>query len=93
MPREKLQDQLGYPPRGMRAERAAAYLDMSKSTFLELVDEGILPKPRRVRGIVVWDRLDLDSAFDDLRGTDDDKGKRENTVHRLLGIRREKEHP
>ena len=39
----KLQDHLAYPPRAMRAERAAAYLDMSTRTFLRLVDEGLLP--------------------------------------------------
>ena len=30
----KLQDDLAYPPRAMKAERAAAYLDMSRSKFL-----------------------------------------------------------
>jgi hypothetical protein len=29
----KLADDLGYPPRGMRANRAAAYLDMSPASF------------------------------------------------------------
>src|SRR6266704_689160 len=33
----KLADSLAYPPRGMRADRAAAYLGMSTSTFLRLV--------------------------------------------------------
>jgi predicted DNA-binding transcriptional regulator AlpA len=61
---EKLQDSLGYPPRAMRLERAARYLDMSTSTFLRLVDDGELPAPTRKNGIVSWDRLDLDATYE-----------------------------
>jgi predicted DNA-binding transcriptional regulator AlpA len=68
-----------YPPRAMRAERAAAYLDISPTSFLQLVADGVLPKPVRIRGMVTWDRLDLDSAYDDLKD-----GKSENTLHKLL---------
>ena len=39
MASRKLQDNFSYPPRAMRAERAAAYLSMSTSTFLALVKE------------------------------------------------------
>jgi predicted DNA-binding transcriptional regulator AlpA len=49
--RDKLQDQLAYPPRAMRADRAAAYLAMATSTFLELVKEGLLPKGVKVKGM------------------------------------------
>lgn len=83
----KLQDQFGYPPRAMRAERAAAYLDMSKRAFLRLVDDGTLPKPIRMNGVVAWDRLELDAAFDDC------KGEQENTVHKLLQQRRAARRP
>ena len=41
----------------MKAERAAAYLDMSRSKFLELVGQGRLPKPKIIDGVRVWDRL------------------------------------
>jgi hypothetical protein len=61
----KLQDDLAYPPRAMKADRAAAYLDMSRSKFLELVGGGRLPKPEIIDGIRVWDRLALDAAFGD----------------------------
>jgi predicted DNA-binding transcriptional regulator AlpA len=70
--RRKFQDELAYPPRAMRAERAAAYLDMSRSKFLELVDAGRLPKPKIIDGIRVWDRLALDSAFNDFPDRNDD---------------------
>jgi predicted DNA-binding transcriptional regulator AlpA len=65
MPADKLQDHLAYAPRGMRAERAAAYLGMSRSTFLEMVEAGDLPPAKRKRGMSIWDRLELDAAFDD----------------------------
>ena len=48
---KKLQDDLAYPPRAMKAERAAAYLDMSRTKFLELVESDRLPKPKIIDGI------------------------------------------
>lgn len=68
----KLQDELAYPPRAMKAERAAAYFDVSRTKFLELVDAGRLPRPKVIDGIRVWDRLALDAAFDDFPERDDD---------------------
>ena len=79
MAREKVRNQFSYPPRLMRAPRAAAYLDIGERTFLRLVDEGKLPKPKRFRGVVAWDRYGLDAAIDDV---DDDVA--DNTVDRLL---------
>jgi predicted DNA-binding transcriptional regulator AlpA len=63
----KLQDQFAYAPRGMRAERAAAYLGIGLTKFLGLVDSGRMPQPLRIDGIVVWDRVELDAAFDELK--------------------------
>lgn len=80
MQREKLADSLAYPPRALRVERAAAYLSVSVSTFLRLVEEGVLPKPVRIGDTVVaWDRFELDEAFEHLKTGDD-----QNTMHRLL---------
>jgi len=59
-----LQDALSYPPRLLRADRAAAYLGMSQSFFLDLVEQGVLPKPIKLRGIRAWDRMKLDAAVD-----------------------------
>ena len=78
---DRLQNHLAYPPRAMRAERAAAYLDLSLSTFLRFVDEGLLPPPVKVHGVVSWDRHDLDCAFEDWKTAGGDK---ENTMHKLL---------
>lgn len=86
MTARKLQDGLAYPPRAMKAERAAAYLDMSRSKFLELVEAKRLPKPKIIDGIRVWDRLALDAAFNDFpdRGDDDNLTGRRNTFDDVL---------
>jgi predicted DNA-binding transcriptional regulator AlpA len=54
----------------MRAERAAAYLDMSVSKFKQLVEDGRMPRPVRIDGGVTWDRLELDAAYDEFKDTD-----------------------
>jgi excisionase family DNA binding protein len=51
-------------PRGMNCDRACAYVGISKSKFLELVEDGHLPQPKNIGGLARWDRLDLDAAFD-----------------------------
>jgi predicted DNA-binding transcriptional regulator AlpA len=68
----KLQDTLGYAPRGLRLDRTAGYVGMGKTKFLELVDDGRIPKPLCIDGIGVWDRLDLDAAFETIK-TDPDR--------------------
>jgi predicted DNA-binding transcriptional regulator AlpA len=68
----KLADDLCYPPRAMRADRAAAYLSMATSTFLNLVDEKRLPKGKRLRGMVFWDRAELDSFVENYEGEADE---------------------
>ncbi len=67
----KLADHLAYPPRAMKAERAAAYLSMSRSKFLDLVDHGKLPKPVHIDGMVLWDRLALELAFEEMASDSD----------------------
>jgi predicted DNA-binding transcriptional regulator AlpA len=51
----------------MRLNRVAAYIDVSASTFLRMVEEGVMPKPIVHHGIRMWDRIDVDSAIDDLK--------------------------
>jgi predicted DNA-binding transcriptional regulator AlpA len=63
----KLQDRLAYPPRALRAERAAAYMGMAESTFHKLVAQGVFPPPIKLGGMRLWDRLKLDAAFDNLK--------------------------
>ncbi len=62
----KLQDTLAYPPRAFDADRAAAYVCLSKSKFLDLVDTREAPQPVDVGGCPRWDRRQLDDWFDGL---------------------------
>jgi hypothetical protein len=82
----RLQDGLSYPPYAMKAERAAAYLDMSRSKFLELVGQGRLPGPKIIDGLRVWDRLALEAAFNEFpdRSDGDSVGGRGNTFDEIL---------
>ena len=50
----------------LRRERAAHYVDVSPSSFDNLVKKGHLPSPKLLEHITVWDRFDLDSACDHL---------------------------
>ena len=67
-----------YPPRLMRAQRAARYLGISESTFRRAVRDGQLPPPVRGPGFIAWDRHDLDAAVENFK--DDNV----NTVDRQL---------
>lgn len=55
------------PPRVVTAEVAAAYVSVSKSTFLKMVDLGRMPRPRIIQGLRKgWDLRDVDMAIDAL---------------------------
>lgn len=56
--------------RGLRREDAARYLGLSPTKFLRMVEDGRLPKPKRIDGCVIWDSRLLEAAWDDL-GMDD----------------------
>jgi hypothetical protein len=59
---------------------------MSETSFLTLVSDGLMPKPKRVRGMNIWDRLELDAAFESLAPEQRDEPKRRNTFDTILGI-------
>lgn len=80
----KLADGFAYPPRALRADRAAAYLSMSTNYFLRLVAEGRLPKGKRLGSIVFWDRLALDAFVEMYEGEPEQPV---NQLDKLLGIK------
>ena len=53
-------------PRGISSVQAAGYIGVSPSLFLELVADGRMPRPKRINKRTVWDRRQLDAAFEDL---------------------------
>jgi predicted DNA-binding transcriptional regulator AlpA len=81
---DKFSDHLAYPPRGMEVERAAAYVGLGRTKFLEMVEAGRMPKPVDLDGSPRWDRADLDSAFDDLKDRRRDPVKRDQDKLREL---------
>lgn len=87
---DKLQDHLSYPPRGMDANRATAYLGLSPTKFLEMVQVGRMPKPVRIEAeLPRWDRHDLDAVFEDLKAKrlDPIERGREDMRRRLKAMR------
>lgn len=53
-------------PRGLSADEAARYVGVGRTKFDELVARGAMPRGKRIDGRVVYDRLALDLAFNDL---------------------------
>ena len=84
----KLQDSLSYPPRAMRLDRAAAYLSVSPSTFLQWVDADKMPEPVRINGVVLWDRLTLDLAFEALAAVEEERGQ--NSFDKIVAAARKR---
>lgn len=66
-------------PRGLSREVAAEYFGLSPSTFDLAVKDGTAPSPKRYRGRVIWDRLELDRAFEALPCRDE-----QNPWHKAL---------
>lgn len=81
----KLQNSLSYPPRMMNADRAAAYLDLSKTKFLEGVQKGSWPAAKNADDTPRWDRRDLDAAVDALDARKRKSPIRRQTLDDLLG--------
>ena len=67
------------PPRGLCRVAAAQYVGIGVSKFDELVSDGRMPRPKRIDGRNVWDRISIDEAFSAL----DDGNSRENEWDRL----------
>lgn len=50
-------------PIGLSREAAAAYIGVSPVTFDRLVDDGLMPGPRALRGRLVWIAPELADAL------------------------------
>ena len=62
------------PPRLLIREAAAAYASVSGGTFDKMIEDGAMPRPRKIIGTRIgWDIRELDRAIDALphRGGDD----------------------
>jgi predicted DNA-binding transcriptional regulator AlpA len=61
---------LQFPPRGLSRIDAARYVGVSPSLFDQMVKDGRMPKPIRINSRVVWDRQQIDEAFERLSGSE-----------------------
>jgi predicted DNA-binding transcriptional regulator AlpA len=61
----------GIVPRGLRRVDAALYICVSPSLFDEMVKDGRMPSPRMINTRTVWDRFELDEAFEALPRKED----------------------
>lgn len=59
------------PPKGLSREAAAYRIGVSPSMFDQLVDDGRMPKPKKINTKPVWDRDAVDLAFENLPDEDD----------------------
>ncbi|GBU18505.1 MULTISPECIES: hypothetical protein [Methylobacterium] len=57
---------LSCPPRGLSRIQAAEYVGISASLFDEMVNDRRMPKPPCINRRKVWDRHELDAAFEAL---------------------------
>lgn len=57
-------------PRGLARSEAAIYIGVSPSFFDRLVQDGTMPAPKHIGARRVWDRFELDEAFDALPAND-----------------------
>jgi predicted DNA-binding transcriptional regulator AlpA len=55
------------PFRGMNRTQSADYIGVSASKFDMMVRDGRMPKPIPIDGRKVWDKIELDEAFEALK--------------------------
>ncbi|MEJ6395498.1 hypothetical protein V8J82_19725 [Gymnodinialimonas sp. 2305UL16-5] len=70
MERNLAESRFCQPPerRGLSRAEAAEYVGVGVSKFDTLVADGRMPEPKRIDGRRVWDRRQVDRAFDLLEG-------------------------
>ena len=56
-------DILPFVPRGLSRGQSAFNVGVGVTKFDEMVADGRMPKPKRIDGRKVWDRLAIEEAF------------------------------
>lgn len=65
-------DRYRIEPRGLSRTEAAGYVGVSPSMFDLMVKDGRMPQPKRVNSRTIWDRRQIDEAFENLPDTGTD---------------------
>jgi predicted DNA-binding transcriptional regulator AlpA len=66
----------------MSRDEAARYIGVGATKFDEMVADRRMPRPKRVDGRVIWDRVKLDMYFTDLP-----EEKKVNPLDVALGLK------
>ena len=53
-------------PRGLSGSCAAEYVGCSPRKFDQMILDGLMPAPRLIGTKKIWDRVELDEAFEEL---------------------------
>ncbi len=72
------QRKLRIEPRGLSRVEAAGYVGVSPSLFDEMVRDRRMPCPKRINRRTVWDRKQLDIAFEALPDDGEDRNPWDN---------------
>lgn len=59
-------------PHGLIRTEAAAYIGVGPSLFDKMVEDVRMPRPKQINSLEVWDKRELDVAFDALPGDEED---------------------
>ncbi|WP_434064201.1 helix-turn-helix transcriptional regulator [Pararhizobium gei] len=59
----KKRDHIAYPPRGLNRDDAVRYIGLGAATFDSMVNDGRMPRPKKIDDRLIWDRDALDAAF------------------------------
>lgn len=68
---------------GCPVTKRLRYIGVGATKFDEMVADRRMPRPKRVDGRVIWDRLKIEAAFTDLP-----EEKKINPLDRILGDNR-----
>jgi predicted DNA-binding transcriptional regulator AlpA len=52
-----------FPPFGISVEQAARAVGVSPNTYLNMVEDGRMPRPKRIGSRKVWDVEEVQAAF------------------------------
>lgn len=64
--------------RGLNRVEAAEYIGVGVTLFDRMVEDGRMPKPKAVERRLIWDRIQLDEAFEALPDTSGKAARRVN---------------
>jgi predicted DNA-binding transcriptional regulator AlpA len=59
------------PPLGLSREQAADFVGVGTTLFDELVNDGRMPRPKRINKRTVWNRIKIEEAFFELPDDND----------------------